>query len=80
MMVTLLCAIVPAALGATLPPSAFAQQEETSLGEEEGEDLAGAGIPVTAASVMIRPTIMMLCIPTSISRMLLFLCSGSRSR
>lgn len=33
MVVALVCAIIPA-LGAVLPPSAFAQQEETSLGEE----------------------------------------------
>ena len=39
MMVTLVCAIIPAAVGAMLPPSAFAQQEETSLGDKE--DLAG---------------------------------------
>jgi hypothetical protein len=38
MVVALVCAIIPA-LGAVLPPSAFAQQEETSLGEEE-ESLA----------------------------------------
>jgi hypothetical protein len=36
MMVLLLCGPnIPAAMGAVLPPSAFAQQEETSLGEEE---------------------------------------------
>lgn len=35
MVLTLVCAILPA-LGAVLPPSAFAQQEYTSLGEEEG--------------------------------------------
>lgn len=35
MVVALVCAILPAALGAVLPPLAFAQQEETSLGEEE---------------------------------------------
>jgi hypothetical protein len=35
MMVTLVWANKPAAMGAVLPPSAFAQQEETSLGEEE---------------------------------------------
>ena len=35
MVLTLVCAILPA-LGAVLPPSAFAQQECTSLGEEEG--------------------------------------------
>jgi hypothetical protein len=35
MMVTLVWANIPAAMGAVLPPSAFAQQEETSLGEEE---------------------------------------------
>ncbi len=41
MMVTLVCAIIPAAVGAMLlPPSAFAQQEETSLGDKE-QDLAG---------------------------------------
>lgn len=34
MVVALVCAIIPA-LGAVLPPSAFAQQEEASLGEEE---------------------------------------------
>jgi hypothetical protein len=34
MMVTLVCALIPA-VGAMQPPSAFAQQEETSLGEEE---------------------------------------------
>ena len=34
MMVTLVCAIIPA-VEAVLPPSAFAQLEETSLGEEE---------------------------------------------
>jgi hypothetical protein len=38
MMVTLVCGIIPA-VGAVLPPSAFAQQEETSLGEKE-ESLA----------------------------------------
>jgi hypothetical protein len=38
MMVTLVCALIPAA-GAMQPPSAFAQQEETSLGEKE-ESLA----------------------------------------
>jgi hypothetical protein len=41
MMVTLVCAIIPAAVGAMLlPPSAFAQQEGTSLGDKE-QDLAG---------------------------------------
>jgi hypothetical protein len=35
MVLTLVCAILPA-LGAVLPPSAFAQQGYTSLGEEEG--------------------------------------------
>ncbi|MDQ3718393.1 MAG: hypothetical protein M3311_04480 [Thermoproteota archaeon] len=40
MTVTLVCAIMPAAVGAMLPPSAFAQQDETSLGENK-EDLAG---------------------------------------
>ncbi|MDQ3854312.1 MAG: hypothetical protein M3299_15960 [Thermoproteota archaeon] len=40
MMVTLVCAIIPAAVGAMLPPSAFAQQEETSLGDKE-DNLAG---------------------------------------
>jgi hypothetical protein len=41
MMVTLVCAIIPAAVGAMLLlPSAFAQQEETSLGDKE-QDLAG---------------------------------------
>lgn len=34
MMVTLVCGII-LAVGAVLPPSAFAQQEETSLGEKE---------------------------------------------
>jgi hypothetical protein len=38
MMVTLVCGIIPA-VGAVLPPSAFAQQEETSLGEKQ-ESLA----------------------------------------
>jgi hypothetical protein len=38
MTVTLVCGIIPA-VGAVLPPSAFAQQEETSLGEKE-ESLA----------------------------------------
>ena len=33
MVLTLVCAFLPA-LGAVLPPSAFAQQEYTSLGEE----------------------------------------------
>jgi hypothetical protein len=42
MMVTLVCAIIPAAVGAMLlPPSAFAQQDETSLGDKEQGDLAG---------------------------------------
>ena len=40
MTVTLVCAIMSAAVGAMLPPSAFAQQEETPLGENK-EDLAG---------------------------------------
>jgi hypothetical protein len=40
MTVTLVCAIIPAAVGAMLPPSVFAQQEETSLGDNK-EDLAG---------------------------------------
>jgi K+-transporting ATPase c subunit len=40
MVVTLVCAIIPAATGAMLPLSAFAQQAETSLGEEEEESLA----------------------------------------
>ena len=41
MMVTLVCAIIPAAVGAMLlPPSAFAQQEDTSLGDKE-QDLTG---------------------------------------
>lgn len=39
MMVTLVCGIIPA-VGAVQPPSAFAQQEGTSLGEEES--LAGS--------------------------------------
>jgi hypothetical protein len=34
MVVALVCAIIPA-LGAVLPPLAFAQQEQTPLGEEE---------------------------------------------
>ena len=34
MVVALVCAIIPVA-GAVLPPSAFAQQEKPSLGEEE---------------------------------------------
>jgi hypothetical protein len=34
MMVTLVCGII-LVVGAVLPPSAFAQQEETSLGEKE---------------------------------------------
>jgi hypothetical protein len=34
MMVTLVCGIIPA-VGAVQPPSAFAQQERASLGEEE---------------------------------------------
>jgi hypothetical protein len=42
MMVTLVCAIIPAAVGAMLlPPSAFAQQDVTSLGDKEQGDLAG---------------------------------------
>jgi hypothetical protein len=40
MVVTLVCAIIPTATGAVLPLSAFAQQVETSLGEEEEESLA----------------------------------------
>jgi hypothetical protein len=40
MVVTLACAIIPTATGAVLPLSAFAQQVETSLGEEEEESLA----------------------------------------
>jgi hypothetical protein len=39
MVVTLVCAIIPIATGAVLPLPAFAQQVETSLGEEE-ESLA----------------------------------------
>ena len=39
MMVTLVCGIIPA-VGVVQPPSAFAQQEGTSLGE--GESLAGS--------------------------------------
>ena len=40
MVVTLVCAIIPTATGAVLPLSAFAQQVETSLGEQEEESLA----------------------------------------